>query len=159
MQSHRIHAKVHVPNLLIFYPFKHVKRHTSSKMWYFEDWGTWLAWWLSGAIFARTSGPVFCPLLGLSSGYAQPFTGQVTEVTCHVIDRQQLEFTPAKREKMGPSLDPIKCAVKLLIQLWLVPVMAWHRPGERPLLEPTMNHFTDAYIHHRDLYSLSGRTS
>ena len=33
------------------------------------------------------SGTVFCLLLGVSSDYAQPITGQVTEVTCPVIGR------------------------------------------------------------------------
>ena len=32
-------------------------------------------------------GTVFCLLLGVSSDYAQPITGQVTEVTCPVIGR------------------------------------------------------------------------
>ena len=47
-------------------------------------------------------GPVFCLLLGVSSDYAQPITGQVTEVTCPVIGRAQPELTPSKRQKMGP---------------------------------------------------------
>ena len=50
------------------------------------------------------SGPVFCLLLGVSSDYAQPITGQVTEVTCPVIGRAQPELTPSKRQKMGPGL-------------------------------------------------------
>ena len=49
------------------------------------------------------SGPVFCLLLRLSSDYAQPITGQVTEVTCPVIGRAQPELTPSKRQKMGPG--------------------------------------------------------
>ena len=36
-----------------------------------------------------TSGPVFCLLLGVSSDYTQPITGQVTEVTCPMIGRAQ----------------------------------------------------------------------
>ena len=40
-------------------------------------------------------GPVFCLLLGVSSDYAQPITGQVTEVTCPVIGRAQPELTPS----------------------------------------------------------------
>ena len=51
----------------------------------------------------RRSGPVFCLLLGVSSDYAQPITGQVTEVTCPVIGRAQTEPTPSKRQKMGPD--------------------------------------------------------
>ena len=55
-----------------------------------QAWG----WW---------SGPVFCLFLGVSSDYAQPITGQVTEVTCPVIGRAQPELTPSKRQKMGPE--------------------------------------------------------
>ena len=46
-------------------------------------------------------GPPFCLLLGVSSDYAQPITGQIVEVTCPVIDRAQPEFTPNKRQKNG----------------------------------------------------------
>ena len=45
------------------------------------------------------SGPVFCLLLGVSSDYAQPITGQVTEVTCPVIGRAQPELTRARDRK------------------------------------------------------------
>ena len=45
--------------------------------------------------------PIFCLLLGVSSDYAQPITGQVTEVTCPVIGRAQPELTP--RQKTGPG--------------------------------------------------------
>ena len=48
-----------------------------------------------------TSGPIFCLLLRVSSDYAQPITGQVTEVTCPVIGRAQPELTPSKRQKTG----------------------------------------------------------
>ena len=48
-------------------------------------------------------GPVFCLLLGVSSDYAQPITGQVNEVTCPVIGRAQPELTPSKRQKTGPG--------------------------------------------------------
>ena len=48
-------------------------------------------------------GPVFCLLLGVSSDYAQPITGQVIEVTCPVIGRAQPELTPRKRQKTGPG--------------------------------------------------------
>ena len=44
-------------------------------------------------------GPIFCLLLGVSSDYAQPITGQVTEVTCPVIGQAQPELTPSKRQK------------------------------------------------------------
>ena len=49
------------------------------------------------------SGPVFCLLLGVSSNYAQPITGQVTEVTCPVIGRAQPELSPRKRQKRGQT--------------------------------------------------------
>ena len=55
------------------------------------------SWW-------ERSGPVFCLLLGVSSDYAQPITGQVTEVTCPVIGRAQPELTLSKRQKMGPDV-------------------------------------------------------
>ena len=48
-------------------------------------------------------GTIFCLLLGVSSDYAKPITGQVTEVTCPVIGRAQPELTPSKRQKMGPG--------------------------------------------------------
>ena len=57
----------------------------------------------SHCIFAKT-GPIFCLLLGVSSDYAQPITGQVTEVTCPVIGWAQPELTPSKRQKTGPDL-------------------------------------------------------
>ena len=47
--------------------------------------------------------PVICPLLGVSSDYAQPITGQVTEVTCPVIGRAQPEFTPSKGHETDPG--------------------------------------------------------
>ena len=60
-------------------------------------------------IFKRVPRPclvsVFCLLFGLSSDYAQPITGQVTEVTCPVIGRAQHELTPSKRQKTGPHLS------------------------------------------------------
>ena len=61
-------------------------------------------WWVcvtSGLL--RSPGPVFCLLLGVSSDYAQPITGQVTEVTCPVIGQAQPELTPSKRQKTGPD--------------------------------------------------------
>ena len=50
------------------------------------------------------AGPVFCLLLGVSWDYAQPITGQVTEVTWPVIGQAQPELTPSKRQKTGPDL-------------------------------------------------------
>ena len=54
------------------------------------------------------TGLVFCLLLGVSSDYAQPITGQVTEVTCPVIGRAQPELTLSKRQKTGPGLPSEK---------------------------------------------------
>ena len=48
-------------------------------------------------------GTVFCLLLRVSSDYAQPITGQVTEVTWPVIGRAQPELTRTKRQKTGPD--------------------------------------------------------
>ena len=48
-------------------------------------------------------GPVFCLLLRVSSDYAQPITGQITEVTCPEIDQAQPGLTPSKRQKTGPG--------------------------------------------------------
>ena len=50
-------------------------------------------------------GPVFCILLGVSSDYAQPITGQVTEITCPVIGGAQPELTLSKRQKTGLVID------------------------------------------------------
>ena len=55
------------------------------------------------ADFKQWPGPVFCLLLRVSSDYAQPITGQVTEVTCPVIGWAQPELTWSKRHKMGPG--------------------------------------------------------
>ena len=63
---------------------------------YLQHWGhprnssTWL-------------GPVFCLLLGVSSDYAQPITGQVTSVTCPVIGRAHPELTPSQRQRWHQS--------------------------------------------------------
>ena len=48
-------------------------------------------------------GPVFCLLLRVSSDYAQPVTGQVTEVTCPVTGQAQPELTLSTRQKTGPE--------------------------------------------------------
>ena len=58
---------------------------------------------LSNVLKLEETGPVFCLLLGVSSDYAQPITGQVTEVTCPVIGQAQPELTPSKWQKTGPG--------------------------------------------------------
>ena len=57
-------------------------------------------------LWCSRPGPVFCLQLGVSSDYAQPITGQVTEVTCPVIGRAQPELTTSKRQKTGPGVMP-----------------------------------------------------
>ena len=44
-------------------------------------------------------GSVFCLLLGVSSGFAQPITGQVTEASYPVTGRAHPEVTPSKTQK------------------------------------------------------------
>ena len=44
----------------------------------------------------------------VSSDYAQPITGQVTEVTCPVIGQAQPDLNPSKRQKTDP--DQLTCS-------------------------------------------------
>ena len=53
---------------------------------------------------SMTLGPIFCLLLGVSSDYAQPITGQISEVTCPVIGQAQHELTQNKRQEMAQVL-------------------------------------------------------
>ena len=62
---------------------------------------------LKTAFFNRT-GPVFCLLLRVSSDYAQPIKGQVTEVTWPVIGRAQPDRIPSKRQKTGPDYECLR---------------------------------------------------
>ena len=48
-------------------------------------------------------GSIFCLLLRVSSDYAQPITGQVTEVIWPVIGQAQPELTLSQRWKTGPG--------------------------------------------------------
>ena len=50
------------------------------------------------------TGPISCLLLGISSDYARPITGQVTEVTWPVIGWAQPEFTPSDTRKTSPGV-------------------------------------------------------
>ena len=59
-------------------------------------------------------GPIFCLLLGVSPDYAQPITGQVSEVTCPVIGQAQPELTPSKRQKMGPGYPGLLLPYRVL---------------------------------------------
>ena len=64
-----------------------------------------------------TTGPIFCLLLGVSSDYAQPITGQVTQVTCPVIGQAEPELTLSKRQKTGPGLS------------WITAFITWTHLG------------------------------
>ena len=69
-----------------------------------------MSWLLTSPVHQQPSywpGPVFYLWLGVSSDYAQPITGQVTEVTCPVIGWAQPELTLSKRQKTGPGIDCI----------------------------------------------------
>ena len=48
---------------------------------------------MNEALIIPIPGPVFWLLLGVSSDYAQPITGRVTEAACPVIGQAQSEFT------------------------------------------------------------------
>ena len=52
-------------------------------------------------LYRGISKPVFCLLLGVSSGSARPITGQVASVTWLVIGWAKSELTPSKRHKTG----------------------------------------------------------
>ena len=55
----------------------------------------------------QSSGLVFGLLLRVCSDYAQPITGQVTELTCPEIGQAQPELTPSKRQETGRGLRAI----------------------------------------------------
>ena len=65
--------------------------------------------WLIVSYIACRSWAVFCLLLGVSSDYAQPTTGEITEVTCSMIGWAQPELTPSKRQKTGPGWKARSC--------------------------------------------------
>ena len=74
------------------------------------------------------SGPVSCLLLGVSSDYAQPITGQVTEVTFPVIGRAHPEPIPNKRQKTDPGVDhthPLQNITTLALQRPGRSIMYW----------------------------------
>ena len=82
---------------------------TQQRHWVFGDLVTWLSY-IKTSWCCPYPGPIFCLLLGVSSDYAQPITGQVTEVTCPVIGRAQPELTLSKRQKTGPGIaGPLWC--------------------------------------------------
>ena len=63
-----------------------------------------------------STGPVFFLLLGGTSDYAQPITGQVTEVTCPATGQAQPELTQSKRQKTSPGLrgDPLEQSLRTI---------------------------------------------
>ena len=79
--------------------------------------------------------PVFCLLFGVSSDYAQPITGQVTEVTCPVIGWAQPELTPSKRQKTAQcwkswhhnSTQLLTCPAAVTAHTASVPTDTWMR--------------------------------
>ena len=72
-----------------------------------------------GCIWQGTSPrPIFCLLLRASSDYAQPITGQVTEVTCPVMGRAQPELTPSKRQKTAPGIHCMGFYPSILLSGW-----------------------------------------
>ena len=50
---------------------------------------------------ASESGSIFCLLLGVNLDYAQPITGQVTEVTYPVIAKHSLSLLRARDRKQA----------------------------------------------------------
>ena len=67
---------------------------------------------------SKSSEPVFCLLLRVSSGYAQPITGQITEVTCPVIGQALPELALSKRWKTGPEHRQILLTRAYIEELW-----------------------------------------
>ena len=55
----------------------------------------------------RAPGPVFCLLLGVSSGTAGPITGQITSVTCPVNGQAEPELTQSTRQKRPWTAVPV----------------------------------------------------
>ena len=96
-------------------------------------------WWVSLGHRSRT---IFCLYNGVSSDFAQPITGHVTEVTCPVIGRAQPELTPSKRQKTGSGClewypaatkRPCTCRERQRTQFaWSVPPWLW--TAERKVL-------------------------
>ena len=83
----------------------------------------WVAWSILYKCYHLTPGPVLCLLLRVSSDYAQPITGQVTEVTCPVIGRAQPELTPI--------MLMCACATKHQCHFSLIPgwgLQSWYLP-------------------------------
>ena len=91
-------------------------------LWWHKHWSVFLL-----SCHTIKPGPVFCLLVGVSSDYTQPITGQVTEVTCPVISQAQPELTQSKRQKTGPDMIFITVMASFH-EMYLVPprVLWWH---------------------------------
>ena len=76
-------------------------------------------------------GSVFCLLLWVNSDYAQPITGQITEVTCPVIGRVQPELTPSKRQKTGPGLYSLSGKPRYWMLQWSYRSEIWQAPRQQ----------------------------
>ena len=105
------------------------------------------------------SGPVFCLLLGLSSDYAQPITGQVTSVTCPVIGRAQPDPTPSKRQKMGPGNKiPTRCqhftSMKMTVSMAVRHIWWNHRVLDLRIFDYVMADSLSAGISKIQMYKL-----
>ena len=86
---------------------RHLIAHPSRNIGHVLLWVVWVALvtipWMPLNLWRNEPGPAFRLLLGISSDYVQPITGQVTDVTCPVIGRAQPELSPSKRQKTGPG--------------------------------------------------------
>ena len=84
------------------------RRKTKKNPWNFAYWmmlhNTWRISHSGSSRYALAySGPVFCLLLGVSSDYAQPITGQVTEVTYLPCDWPSTAWAYSEQEtENGP---------------------------------------------------------
>ena len=69
-------------------------------------------WWTVLISPGMCPGHIFCLLLGVSSDYAQPITGQVTEVTCPVIGLSLLQARDRKRT-LEFTANSLQCVLEL----------------------------------------------
>ena len=68
-----------------------------------------LIWRLSTCIFHLWEpGPIFCLMFWVSSDYTKPITGQVTGVTCPVIDKHSLSLLWASNKNRPWSSNKIR---------------------------------------------------
>ena len=92
-------------------------------LWWHKHWSVFLL-----SYHTIKPGPVFYLLVGVISGYAQPITGQGTEVTCPVIGQAQPELTQSKRQKTGPDMVVIRVMASFHEMYPVSPrVLWWHK--------------------------------